>query len=44
MGIASLIMEMSGKTMSAIDPRHCTNEALLCTGNNDVDHIREDVL
>jgi hypothetical protein len=44
MNIISLIMEKSGKTMPAIDPTHCTNEAILCTGNNDVDHIREDVL
>jgi hypothetical protein len=39
MGIASQIKTMSGKNTPVIDFTHCSNKAILCLGNNDVDHI-----
>jgi hypothetical protein len=42
--IASLIKEISGKNASAIDITHYNNKAILYSGNNDIDHISEEVL
>jgi hypothetical protein len=44
MGIASLIKEMSGRNISVTDPTHCINKAILCSGNNHVNHVSEEVL
>jgi hypothetical protein len=30
---------MAEKTAPRIDSTHCIHEAILCSGNNDVDHI-----
>jgi hypothetical protein len=43
MGTASLIKEMSGKRTSVIDSTHCITKAILCPGNNDVDHTSKEV-
>jgi hypothetical protein len=32
---------MSGNSTSVIDSTHCRNKAILCSGNNDVEHIHE---
>lgn len=34
-------MENSGKRSSVIDSTYCINKAFLCSGNNDIGHIRE---
>jgi hypothetical protein len=44
MTIASLIKELSGKSTSVIESTHRINVANLCSGNNDVHHVREEVL
>jgi hypothetical protein len=44
LGIASLIKGMSGKSTSVIGSTHCIKKAILCSGNNDVDNISEEVL
>jgi hypothetical protein len=43
MGTAPLINEMLKKCTYEIDSTYCINEAILCSGNNDVDHISEEV-
>jgi hypothetical protein len=40
-GIASLIKEKSGKSISTTDSTHCISKATLCSGNTDVNHISE---
>jgi hypothetical protein len=42
-GIASLIKDMSGKSTSLIGSARFINEAILCSRNNDADHISEEV-
>jgi hypothetical protein len=44
MGTASLIKEMLGKSTSVTDFTHYINTVILHPGNNDVNHISEDVL
>jgi hypothetical protein len=44
MVIASLIREISGKCTSVADSIHCSSKAILCSGSNDVDHIRKEVV
>jgi hypothetical protein len=44
MGIASLVKEMSGKSKSLTDSTHFINKAVLCSENDGVDHISEEVL
>jgi hypothetical protein len=39
---ASLIMGMSGKSISAIYATYCFNKAMLCLGINDVAHVSEE--
>jgi hypothetical protein len=43
-GIASVITEISENSLSLIDFTRCINEAVLCSRNNDVDHIREEAV
>jgi hypothetical protein len=40
-GTASVIKDVSGKSTSLPDFTHCINNAILCSGSNDVDHISE---
>jgi hypothetical protein len=35
---------MSGNNTSVIDSIHYVNKASLCSGNNDIDHIGEEIL
>jgi hypothetical protein len=44
MDIASLIKEMSGRSKSINASTHCINKPILCSGNNEVHHISEQVL
>jgi hypothetical protein len=44
MGIVLLIRNMSEKSASVIDCTHYIHKAILCSGSNDVHHIREEVL
>jgi hypothetical protein len=44
MGIASLVKEIRRKSLSVIDSTFCINNAILCSGTNDVGHISEGVL
>jgi hypothetical protein len=41
---ASLIKEMTIKSTSVIDSTYCIVKAVLCSGNNHVDNISEQVL
>jgi hypothetical protein len=43
MDIAPLIIELSGHNVSVINYSHCI-KAILCPGNDYVDHISEEVL
>jgi hypothetical protein len=43
MGIALIITEMSGRSTFIISFVHCTNKAVLCSGNI-VNHIGEEAL
>jgi hypothetical protein len=40
-GIASLIKKMSGKNASVINSTYCSNKAVVCSWNNNVDHTSE---
>jgi hypothetical protein len=44
MGIASLVKEMSGKSISVTYSIHFINKAVLCSGSDYVYHISEEVL
>jgi hypothetical protein len=37
-------MEKSGKSTSVTDSTHCSNKSVLFSGDNDIDHINEEVL
>jgi hypothetical protein len=38
-----IIKELSGKGTSVVDSTHCIDRANLCSGNNDIDRIIEEV-
>jgi hypothetical protein len=44
MGTILLIKETPEKSLSLIYSTHCNNKAALCTGSNNADHFRADVL
>jgi hypothetical protein len=44
MGIPLLTKGMLGKGTVVTDSTRCTDKAILCSGNNDVDHVSGDVL
>jgi hypothetical protein len=43
-GTVSRLKELIEKSTSVIDSTHCINKAILCSGSNDIDHTREEVL